>query len=314
MPSSVELASPSSAFCGVDVADHIVQGQDRAAVIVSATPPDGICMLPLSSNARLLMVTEPEPVAVHWNDQLVVPTAASQVVPPSVDTSTPTIPPTRTDAVPLIVTALPAANEEPEVGLVIVDVGATASEDGVAGVRPIAASWADAHIGKQADRCLSHTDTAFRRCYRSGFWHEPPDHCTVPALKTSARWNDGRESGWRGGSCSVGRAVVEEPRACSGGRRQAHQTDGRNLLFPLVPFISESSSRQRGVSPTGAVATLVFRQKRNDNEVGTVMAPEGVLPFTTKIVRSAHFADRHLRRAEARIAPCSSPRGGSSGR
>src|SRR5471030_3296528 len=89
-PSSVELVSPSSAFCGVAVDGQIVQGHVRVeAVIVTVRPADGVSMFPLSSNARLLIVAEPTTIGVHWYVQLVVPVAWFQVVPPSVETSTP---------------------------------------------------------------------------------------------------------------------------------------------------------------------------------------------------------------------------------
>src|SRR5437762_2424277 len=94
-------------------------------------------MFPVSSKARLLMVTEPEPAAAHENDQLVVPVACFQVAPPSVDTSTPaTRPPPVSAAVPVMVTAVPAANEAPAAGAEIVDVGGAVSVEAVAAVSP----------------------------------------------------------------------------------------------------------------------------------------------------------------------------------
>ena len=88
-------------------------------------------------NGPLQIVAEPTTTGVHWNDQLVVPVAWLQVVPPSVDISTPaTTPPPASDAVPLMVTGVPAEIEAPAVGLEIVDVGVVVSADALAGVRP----------------------------------------------------------------------------------------------------------------------------------------------------------------------------------
>ena len=136
-PSSVDPGSPSSALAGVAVAFQIVHGQVRPAVTVTVTPADGAPMLPLSSKARLFRITEPDPPTVHWNDQLVVPVADFQVLPPSVDTSTPTTtPPPVSDADPLMVTALPEMNEAPAAGLAMTVVGPVVSLEAVAGVRP----------------------------------------------------------------------------------------------------------------------------------------------------------------------------------
>ena len=99
-PNSVELVSPSSAFCGVAEDGQIVQGHARVeAVIVTVAPPDA------------------------W----------FHVVPPSVETSTPaTVPPPASDAVPLMMTTVPAAIEAPAAGLEIVDVGAVVSAEALA--------------------------------------------------------------------------------------------------------------------------------------------------------------------------------------
>jgi hypothetical protein len=75
--------------------------------------------------------------AVQPNDQLVVPVAACQVAPLSVDTSTAvTIPPPPSEAVPVIVMAVPAGTDVPDDGDVIADVGATVSDDADAATSP----------------------------------------------------------------------------------------------------------------------------------------------------------------------------------
>ena len=86
-----------------------MQGQACPAVTVIATFAPGDSMLPLSSKARAWMFTVPDPLTVQDRDQLVVPVARFQVVPPSVDTSTPaTMPPPASVAVPLMVMRVPA--------------------------------------------------------------------------------------------------------------------------------------------------------------------------------------------------------------
>ena len=60
--------------------------------------------------------------------------AGCQVLPPSSETSTPATRPPTSLAVPLMVTIDPLVNVAPEVGDVIVDVGAIVSVDLVAGV------------------------------------------------------------------------------------------------------------------------------------------------------------------------------------
>src|SRR5712692_5709196 len=119
-PSSTELASLADGLAGTAVLGQIVHGQaDGSDVevgvgvlvgvpgsgvlvgvgeavgvgvadvpIVTATPADGVSRLALSSTARLLIVTGPEPFAGQLYDQFVVPVVGCQVAPPSTETST----------------------------------------------------------------------------------------------------------------------------------------------------------------------------------------------------------------------------------
>jgi hypothetical protein len=90
--------------------------------------------LPLSSTARVRTVTGPLPATVHVYVHCERPVAGCQVVPPSVETSTPpTTPPPVSVAVPATVTTLPCARVVLFNGVVTVDVGAVVSVDAVAG-------------------------------------------------------------------------------------------------------------------------------------------------------------------------------------
>src|SRR6185503_6926645 len=133
VPSSTDAGSPSSTGAGgtVDGA-QMLHGQVPEAVIVIVTPPDGVSMLPLSSYERLLMFADPVPLTTQLNDQFDVPVARVQVTPPLVDTSTPdSRPPPDSAAVPVMVIGVPAVNEAPLAGAVIVEVGGAMSVDAV---------------------------------------------------------------------------------------------------------------------------------------------------------------------------------------
>ena len=66
-----------------------------------------------------------------------MPFAGCQVLPPSVDTSTPaTTPPPASAAVPEIVTWLPSCSVAPVVGELITEVGAVVSVEALVGTRP----------------------------------------------------------------------------------------------------------------------------------------------------------------------------------
>src|SRR5215831_708440 len=74
---------------------------------------------------------------VQLYDQDVVPVAGCHVAPLSVETSTPaTTPPPASDAVPVIVTAVPLVSVVPALGDVIVEVGGVVSVEPVAATRP----------------------------------------------------------------------------------------------------------------------------------------------------------------------------------
>ncbi len=110
---------------------HSEQGQDTLRLVPALAVP----RLPLSSTARTLSVTDGLPCATHVYDQVVVPVAGCQVVPPSVDSSTPaTRPPPASAAVPETVIWVPSATVPGE--LVIAEVGAVLSVDADAAVRP----------------------------------------------------------------------------------------------------------------------------------------------------------------------------------
>src|SRR5262249_61041839 len=77
---------------------------------LTVTPADGVSRFPLSSAALVRIVVVGLPCATQLYDQLVVPVAGCQVVPPSVETSTPaTTPPPVSAAGPETVTAAPSA-------------------------------------------------------------------------------------------------------------------------------------------------------------------------------------------------------------
>src|SRR6185295_10120576 len=83
------------------------------------------------------MLADPLPLTTQLNDQFDVPVARVQEAPPLVDTSTPdSRPPPDSAAVPVIVIGVPATNDAPPAGEVMVDVGGARSVDAVAATRP----------------------------------------------------------------------------------------------------------------------------------------------------------------------------------
>jgi hypothetical protein len=83
------------------------------------------------------MLVEPAWVTVQEYVQLVKPVTGCQVLPLSVETSTPpTMPPPMSLAVPLMVICVPSGIVVPGVGLVIVDVGGVWSVEAVAADSP----------------------------------------------------------------------------------------------------------------------------------------------------------------------------------
>src|SRR5215813_7593346 len=95
----------------------------------------GSCTFPLSSVARLLIVTCPGVVGVHVKLHAVVPVAALKLAPPYTDTSTlATVPPPASLAVPVMLTVVPVDTAAPAVGDVIVEVGRTGGLVGLLGL------------------------------------------------------------------------------------------------------------------------------------------------------------------------------------
>src|SRR5688500_4939976 len=116
-PTSTAWVSAWEATAGAAASPHREQGQVRGpTVTVTVTPGPGSSKVPLSSTLRLRRVTVPCPAGVQVYVQLSRPAARRQVVPPSTETSTaPTAPP-ESEAVPLMVTGLPAWTEAPARG------------------------------------------------------------------------------------------------------------------------------------------------------------------------------------------------------
>src|SRR4051794_24423012 len=105
MPSSTGVGSPESPSVGVMLSPH----SEHEHMTVTFVPADGVCRLAESSTARTLIVEVGLPWTVQLYVQLVVPVAGCQVVPLSVETSTPATWPPTSVAVPLSVTLLPSA-------------------------------------------------------------------------------------------------------------------------------------------------------------------------------------------------------------
>ena len=187
-PTSTALLSLSDATAGVVPLGQMVQGQVWLPVpTVTATPALGDSRLPLSSVARLRSVKLPELPAAQVYVHVPRPVARCQVVPPSVETSTPpTTPPPVSVAVPDTVTCVPGAIELLAAGEVIVDLGAVASELGVAAVRPVMSvpGWAPMSANRLTVACCMLVLAA--ALPRSWLASSPHDHWTVPAPKTRA--------------------------------------------------------------------------------------------------------------------------------
>src|SRR5262249_23278358 len=132
-PSSTALASPEFGVPGVTFVPQMEQGHATLTV----TPADGVSRFPLSSAARVRIVAVGLPCTTQLYDQLVVPVAGCQLVPPSVEISTPaTTPPPVSAAVPVTVTRAPSARFAFGAGEVMVEDGAAVSVLAVAGTRP----------------------------------------------------------------------------------------------------------------------------------------------------------------------------------
>src|SRR3954463_12513231 len=103
-PTSVLEGSGSDGVPGVTELFQALHGQVRGATFTVTDV--GIPMFPLSSIALTLRVAGPAALGVHVYVQVPPPEAVGQVVPPSVETSTPPPPPPVSPAVPEMPTAL----------------------------------------------------------------------------------------------------------------------------------------------------------------------------------------------------------------
>src|SRR6266851_2091316 len=152
-PSSTDDVSPVAA--GAAELGSSEHGHGRG-LTVTATPAPGVSMLPLSSVARLRIVTLPVGPGVQLYVQEAVPLALCQVVPLSVETSMPaTTPPPESEAVPVTVTPVPLVCVEPAPGDVIADVGGVWSVEAVAATRPgcIVVGWAPMSASRLSVAC-----------------------------------------------------------------------------------------------------------------------------------------------------------------
>src|SRR5689334_22089232 len=106
-PTSTAAVSFAEGLRGVVETFQMLQGHARGATF-TVVPADGISRLPLSSTARLRMLTLPDFVGRKVYDHDERPRAGCHG-PPSRETSTPaTTPPPESVAVPAIVTGVPA--------------------------------------------------------------------------------------------------------------------------------------------------------------------------------------------------------------
>src|SRR5689334_7584076 len=88
----------------------VLEASESAGVpgVTDTLADAGVPMFPLSSVARALIVAVPAAAGVHVYVHVPRPDAGCQVVPPSVETSTPPTTPPRSLAVPEMPSALPA--------------------------------------------------------------------------------------------------------------------------------------------------------------------------------------------------------------
>src|SRR5919106_1858821 len=137
--STAELSVVSAARPGTVPGGQMLHGHPWLPLpTVIVMPAPGVSSLPLSSAARVRMFRVPDEPAENVYVHVPRPLAGCHVVPPSVETSTPpTTPPPVSLAVPVTVTWLPGATVLFAAGAVIAEVGAVASDDGVAPVRSL---------------------------------------------------------------------------------------------------------------------------------------------------------------------------------
>src|SRR2546423_13550279 len=134
-PTSIALASPAFGAAGPTDGGHkLVHGQ-LPTTIETVTPGPAPSMLPLSSIARLRIVTGPTAPGDQSKLQVDVPCAGRHLAPPSTDTSTPATNPPVSVAVPVIVTRLPLWTCPPAAGDVMPAVGAKMPEDRLGATR-----------------------------------------------------------------------------------------------------------------------------------------------------------------------------------
>ena len=86
MPSWIDCGSVCAGTGGTTLSPQMLHGHSRSTI--TCTLAGGDWMLPLSSIARLMIVTSPLPVAVQLNVQFDRPEACAHVAPPLTDTST----------------------------------------------------------------------------------------------------------------------------------------------------------------------------------------------------------------------------------
>src|SRR5829696_6016294 len=185
VPSSVPEASGSGPPGGPTVELHRLHGQVRAPTVTGTLTVEP--MFALSSMARTMIDADPAMTGVQEYDQDARPVAGCQVLPPSVEISTPpTAPPPVSLAVPLTFTATPPGTVAPEAGEDTETVGPTVSVDLVARVSPLcrAAGCAPMSASRFTVACFIGVLAAPEP--RSWLLSRPQDHCTVPAPKTSA--------------------------------------------------------------------------------------------------------------------------------
>jgi hypothetical protein len=117
------------------------------------------------------------------------PFAGCQVVPPSVDTSTPPTCPPTSEAVPLIVTVLPLVMLASAAGEVTVEAGAVWSVEVVAAFRSLCnvSGWTFMSASRLIVACrMLGSGAVGAPSGPSWTASSPHDHCTVPPPKTSA--------------------------------------------------------------------------------------------------------------------------------
>src|SRR5215470_6267318 len=163
---------------------------DRCVTLI-LMPAPGVSMLPLSSAARVLMLSVlPGLPGVNVYVQLAAPWAGCHVVPPSSDTSMPPTWPPVSVAVPTTVTGVPLGTLEPLAGAVIVEVGAVVSVDAPLTTRPaigvVGCAFMSARMLIVACCTLASAVEAAIPPPTSCTPSRPKDQSTVPAPKTSA--------------------------------------------------------------------------------------------------------------------------------